>query len=482
MAYIIHGKTADWELVIGLETHMQILSEHKLFSTASGDYHSGLEPNTHVSDYDLCMDGSIKPALNRECVNQAIRMGLGLNAEISKSSSFCRKYYDYPDLPHGYQLTQLPDVPPVIGRGFVEVLDDDGNIKKITIQRGHLESDAAKIKIVNGEQLIDLNRYGVPLIEFVTDPCLSSPLEVENYLKELISIARALGVSRANMEDGNIRADINISLRPVGEKGFRTKTEIKNMVSFKFIKTAIEYEARRQIELYESGETVKQSTMHFDEDAGTTSVARLKEDAADYGYIPDNEVPAIIITDDEIEAIRATLPELPRAKMKRFITMGLRDVDAMRIADDVKLSDYFDAAVGDDIKIAKQVANWMLGELAANPDYEMSSTDLHELVSLINDGDISLNSGKDIFAKMVAGEVGTPKEIMEKFGLKQTVDAGAINDAIDAIITENSDKWAELKSGKDQLIGWFVGQIMKKMQGKGNPAMINECLAKKLKA
>ncbi len=377
----------------------------------------------------------------------------------------------------------------------MEILDDDGNTKKVTIQRAHLEADAAKIKMVNGEQLIDLNRYGVALLEIVSDPCMSSPLEVENYLKELISISRALGVSRANMEDGNIRADINMSVRPVGEKNFRTRMEIKNMVSFKFIKTAIEYEAARQIDLYENGETFEQSTMHFDEEKGTTSVARLKENAADYGYVPDPDAPVVIITDDEIEAIRKTLPEFPRAKMERFIRdFALTNYDAKMMTGEKEVAEFFESAVdASKHKNGKSICNLMMTELFAwlnktglgISESFISAAQVGEISDLVIDNKISVKIAKDLFKLFAEDSSVSGKKIsglIEEKGWTQVSDTGAIDAAIDAVIAENPDKWEEIKSGKDKLMGWFVGQVMSGMHGKGNPAMINECLSKKLKS
>ena len=318
--FTIKGKTTDWELVIGLETHIEVLSNSKLFSGASANYNPTISPNTQVSMVDVAMPGML-PVLNEYCVEQAIKMGLGLNAEISRRSIFARKQYFYPDLPQGYQISQPPELPPIVGRGWVEIMGDDGKPKKILIERAHLEQDAGKLKhdVHPTKSFADYNRTGVALLEIVTfldtknpenNSYISSPDEAERYLREIREIARALGVSKANMEEGSMRADVNVSVRPVGSVEFRTRTETKNMVSFKFIKSAIEYEARRQIEIYENGGTVSQDTMRYSQSDGTTSVMRSKEDALDYRYFPDPDLLPLEIDDDTIERIRNTMPEL----------------------------------------------------------------------------------------------------------------------------------------------------------------------------
>ncbi|MDR1826140.1 MAG: Asp-tRNA(Asn)/Glu-tRNA(Gln) amidotransferase subunit GatB [Rickettsiales bacterium] len=513
--YVIKGKTSDWELVIGLETHIEVLSKSKLFSGASADYNPGVAPNVQVSMVDAAMPGML-PVLNRECVRQAIKMGFGLNADISKKSKFARKQYFYPDLPSGYQISQPAEEPPIVGRGFIEIVGEDSNPKKILIQRAHLEQDAGKNKhdAHPSKSFVDLNRSGVALLEIVTfldvggkekNSYIQSPVEAERYLREVRSIARALGVSNANMEEGSMRADINISVRPVGEKVFRTRTEVKNMVSFKFIKAAIEFESRRQIEIYESGGRVSQDTMRFNQNDGTTSVMRSKEDALDYRYFPDPDLLPLIITDEEIESVRKTMPELPAARKKRYAATGLSAPDADRIGEDKELYELFDAVVGvpvvdaagaDGVGTAvasaavaasavppvraKMAANWILGDLSANPEYRMSAANLAELIDMIMSNDISGKIAKDIFAKMVAGESGSPREIADKHGLKQTTDRGEIEDAVDKVIAENVASVAEYKAGKVGLIGFFVGLVLKSTGGKANPKIVNEILLKKL--
>lgn len=504
--FIIKGKTCDWELVIGLETHIQVLSKSKVFSGASADYNPSVSPNTQVSMIDVAMPGML-PVLNEFCVEQVIKMGLGLNAEISRVSRFARKQYFYPDLPQGYQISQPADEPPIVGRGWVEIMGDDGAPKKILIERAHLEQDAGKLKhdVHPTKSFADYNRTGVGLLEIVTyldtkDPenrsYISSPDEAERYLREIREIARALGVSKANMEEGSMRADVNVSVRPVGDKNFRTRTETKNMVSFKFIKTAIEYEARRQIEIYENGGTVSQDTMHFNQGEGTTTVMRSKEDALDYRYFPDPDLLPLEISDETIERIRRTMPELPSATRARYTAeFGLSDYDAARLTETSEISRWFDTAVDGDTKRAKGIANWMISELFAHPENwdvkneksgivnEMriiTPCDLAELVDMISDNTVNGKQAKEIFIKMLDGESGTPREIADKFGMKQMTDTGAIEAIVDEVINNNPAQVEQYKSGKVGLLGFFVGNVMKASKGQANPAVVNEILRKKL--
>ncbi len=505
--YTIKGKTGDWELVIGLETHIEVLSNSKLFSGASADYNPTVSPNTQVSMVDCAMPGML-PVLNEYCVEQAIKMGLGLNAEISRHSSFARKQYFYPDLPQGYQISQPADEPPVVGRGWVEIMSDDGAPKKIFIERAHLEQDAGKLKhdMHPTKSFADYNRTGVALLEIVTwldvknpekNSYISSPDEAERYLREIREIARALGVSKANMEEGSMRADVNVSVRPAGSNEFRTRTETKNMVSFKFIKSAIEYEARRQIEIYESGGTVSQDTMRYNQSEGTTSVMRSKEDALDYRYFPDPDLLPLDIDEETIERIRRTMPELPAATRARYINdLGLAEYDAARLTENTDISKWFDAAVGDKKQRAKGVANWMISELFAHPENWdeknavdaseqgiariIRPSDLAELVDMISENAVNGKQAKEIFIKMLDGENGTPREIAEKFGMKQITDTGAIEKAVDDVISANPAQVEQYKSGKVGLLGFFVGNVMKATGGKANPAVVNEILKNKL--
>ena len=504
--FTIKGKTTDWEVVIGLETHIEVLSNSKLFSGASADYNPTVAPNTQVSMVDVAMPGML-PVLNEHFVEQAIKFGLGINAEISRRSCFARKQYFYPDLPQGYQISQPADQPPVVGRGWIEIMGDDGNPKKIFIERAHMEQDAAKNKhdMHPSKSFVDFNRTGVMLLEIVTfldtknpenNSYISSPDEAERYLRAIREIARALGVSKANMEEGSMRADVNVSVRPVGSNEFRTRTETKNMVSFKFIKTAIEYEARRQIEIYENGGTVSQDTMHFNQDDGSTTVMRSKEDALDYRYFPDPDLLPIEITDEQIERIRSTMPELPSATRARYThEFGLSEYDAERLTETTDISRWYDSAVASDTKRAKAIANWMISELFAHPENwdvkneksgivdEMriiTPSDLAELVDMLAENTINGKQAKEIFIKMLDGESGTPREIADKFGMKQMTDTGAIEAIVDEVIASNTAQVEQYKSGKTGLLGFFVGNVMKKTGGTANPAVVNEILRKKL--
>ena len=504
--FTIKGKTTDWELVIGLETHIEVLSNSKLFSGASADYNPTVAPNTQVSMVDVAMPGML-PVLNEYCVEQAIKMGLGLNAEISRRSKFARKQYFYPDLPQGYQISQPAEEPPIVGRGWVEIMSDDGKPKKIFIERAHLEQDAGKLKhdVHPTKSFADYNRTGVALLEIVTfldtknpenNSYISSPDEAERYLREIREIARALGVSKANMEEGSMRADVNVSVRPVGSTEFRTRTETKNMVSFKFIKSAIEYEARRQIEIYENGGTVSQDTMRYSQADGTTSVMRSKEDALDYRYFPDPDLLPLEIRDETIERIRATMPELPAATRARYIAMGLNEYDAARLTETTDISKWFDAAVGGTPSRAKPIANWMISELFAHPENWdvknavdtreqgtariITPSDLAELVDMIAANEINGKQAKEIFIKMLDGENGTPRAIADKFSMKQITNTSAIESVVDEIIAANAPQVEQYRAGKTGLLGFFVGAVMKKTGGKANPAVVNEILRKKL--
>ena len=504
--FTIKGKTCDWELVIGLETHIEVLSNSKLFSGASADYNPTVSPNTQVSMIDVAMPGML-PVLNKHCVEQAIKFGLGINAEISRTSRFARKQYFYPDLPQGYQISQPADEPPVVGRGWVEIMGDDGNPKRIFIERAHMEQDAAKNKhdMHPTKSFVDFNRTGVMLLEIVTfldtknpenNSYITSPDEAERYLRAIREIARALGVSRANMEEGSMRADVNVSVRPVGSNEFRTRTETKNMVSFKFIKTAIEYEARRQIEIYENGGQVTQDTMRFHQDDGTTSVERSKEDALDYRYFPDPDLLPLEISDEQIERIRSTMPELPSATRARYThEFGLSEYDAARLTESTDISHWYDASVNGDKKRAKGVANWMISELFAHPENWdikneksgivddmriITPSDLAELVDMVAQNTINGKQAKEIFIKMLDGESGSPRDIADKFGMKQMTDTGAIEAIVDEVIAANPSQVEQYKSGKVGLLGFFVGNVMKKTGGTANPAVVNEILRNKL--
>lgn len=504
--FTIKGKTGEWELVIGLETHIEVLSNSKLFSSTSANYNPSILPNTQVSFVDFAMPGML-PVLNEFCIEQAIRMGIGLNAKISNKSIFARKQYFYPDLPSGYQISQPPKEDPIVGRGYVEITDDEGNPKKIFIERAHLEQDAGKLKHDANptKSYADYNRTGVALLEIVTfldttpnaeNSYISSPDEAEKYLREIREIARALKVSKANMEEGSMRADVNVSVRPKGSKEFRTRTETKNMVSFKFIKNAIEYEAKRQIEIYENGGTVSQDTMRYNQNDGTTSVMRSKEDALDYRYFPDPDLPPLIVTDEQIEKIRKSMPELPSETRERYIKdFGLSSYDAYRLTENLDITNWFNKAINNNKSYAKMIANWMITELFAHPDnfilgdgeYDLNNDiriiepkDLYDLVDLIQTNQINGKQAKDIFLKMLEGEKGTVKEIAEKFDMKQITNESEIEAIINSVIESNPNQVEQYKSGKLGLFGYFVGSVMKATNGKANPELVNSILKSKL--
>lgn len=505
--FTIKGKTGDWEVVIGLETHIEVLSNSKIFSGASANYNPTIAPNTQACMVDAAMPGML-PVLNEYCVDQAIKFGLGINAEISHLSRFARKQYFYPDLPQGYQISQPADEAPVVGRGWIEIIGDDGNPKKILIERAHLEQDAGKLKhdAHPTKSFADYNRTGVTLLEIVTfldvknpsaNSFITSPDEAEKYLRKIREIARALGVSRANMEEGSMRADVNVSVRRAGSNTFNERCEIKNMVSFKFIKNAIEYEANRQIEILESGGTIERNTMRYNQSDGTTSVLRSKEDALDYRYFPDPDLLPLVISDERIERIRRTMPELPEATRTRYIEKyGLAEYDAVRLTETTDISKWFDTAVGDKPERAKAIANWMISELFAHPEnYDITNeiqtrepdepriitpATLTELVDMISANEINGKQAKEIFVKMLDGESGTPREIADKFGMKQITDTGAIEKAIDDVIAANPSQVEQYKSGKVGLFGFFVGSVMRATSGKANPGVVNEILKQKL--
>ncbi len=482
MSYIIHGKDADWELVCGLEVHCQILSKSKVFSGASAEF--GGEPNTHVAFLDAGMPGQL-PVLNEKCVEQCIKTGMGLNAVINKHSVFDRKNYFYGDLPTGYQITQL--FYPIVGNGYIEVLNEDNQSKKIRVDRLHLEQDAGKSihDLSPNCSYLDFNRAGVGLMEIVSFPDIRSPEEAGAYLRKLRSIVRYLETCDGNMDEGSMRCDANVSVRKVGEEGFRNRVEIKNVNSVKFVMHAIDMEAHRQVELYDSGADVVQETRLFDAVADETRSMRSKENALDYRYFPDPDLPPLELSDEYIENIRRNLPELPEAKKERFMKMGLSEYDASIIVADKEVAMYFEkASVGHDMK---KVANWVIVELFAYlnkncldiADSPVSAQNLGKLVGLIEDGTISGKIAKEVFEVMCETQKD-PLDIVEEKGLKQVSDVGAIESVIDQILAENADKVAEIKAGKDKLKGWFVGQIMKATGGKCNPALANELLNKKL--
>ena len=478
---LIQGRTGPWEIVLGLEVHAQVSSRSKLFSGAAVGFGAG--PNEQVSLVDAAMPGML-PVLNRYCVEQAVKTGLGLRAHINRKSRFDRKNYFYPDLPQGYQISQFEF--PIVGEGEVEVERDDGSTFTVRIERLHLEQDAGKLihDLSPTESYVDLNRAGTALMEIVSKPDMRSAEEAAAYVKKLRTILIYLGTCDGDMEKGNLRADVNVSVRRPGDE-LGTRCEIKNVNSFRFIQQAIEYEARRQIEILEDGGKIVQETRLFDPTKGETRSMRSKEEAHDYRYFPDPDLLPLELEEAWIEEIRASLPELPDDKRKRFMSQyGLSAYDAGVLISEQAKADYFEqAAAGRD---AKLVANWVTNELSARLSaggHEFDASPLPaahvaELVALIEEGVISSKIAKEVFDHVWNGE-GSPREVVEKHGLKQVTDTGAIEKAIDEIIAANPDK-AEAVKDKPQAIGWFVGQVMKATGGKANPAAVNDILKAKL--
>ena len=480
--YQIQGSTGPWEVVVGLEVHAQVVSRAKLFSGAPTAF--GAEPNTQVSFVDAAFPGML-PVINRECVAQAVRTGLGLNAKINKISRFDRKNYFYADLPAGYQISQYEQ--PVVGKGEVVVELADGATKAIGVTRLHLEQDAGKSIHDRhpSKTLIDLNRAGVALMEIVSEPDIRSPEEAGAYLRKLRSILRYLGTCDGNMEEGSMRADVNVSVRKAGEE-YRTRCEIKNVNSVRFVMQAIEAEAARQVEVWESGAEVRQETRLFDPNQGATRSMRSKEDAHDYRYFPDPDLLPLALDDAWIEELRAGLPELPDARRARFVAeFGLAPYDAGVLTAEKEAADYYEAvARGRD---PKQAANWVMGDFFAAlnrtgrtiEDPPVAAEALGKLLDLVADDTINGRIAKEVFEAMV--ETGEdPAAIVDAKGLRQVTDTGAIDAAVAAILSANQDKVAEYKSGKDKLFGFFVGQTMKAMAGKGNPALVNAALKRAL--
>ena len=481
MTYTLEGKTGPWEIVVGLEVHAQVVSQAKLFSGAATAF--GAAPNTQVSFVDAGFPGML-PVINGECVAQAVRTGLGLNAKVNLWSRFDRKNYFYADLPQGYQISQYAH--PIIGEGQVEIELSDGSTKTIGITRLHLEQDAGKSLHDQHptKSYIDLNRSGVALMEIVSEPDMRSPEEAGAYLSKLRQILRYLGTCDGNMDEGSMRADVNVSVRKAGE-GYRTRCEVKNVNSVKFVMQAVEAEARRQIEVWEEGGTVEQETRLFDTQRGVTRSMRSKEDAHDYRYFPDPDLPPLVIEQSWVDQLKASLPELPDARRARYVAMGLTPYDAHVLTLEKETAAYFEeVAKGRDAKVA---SNWVTGDLFAAinrtkrsiQDPPVPAAHLGALLDLMQDGTLSGKLAKEVFEAMVE-EGKSPGAIVEERGLRQVTDTGAIERAIDAVLAANADKVAEYRSGKDKLFGFFVGQVMKAMQGKGNPALVNQVLKAKL--
>jgi len=481
MTYTIEGRTGPWEIVVGLEVHAQVTSHAKLFSGAATAF--GAEPNAQVSFVDAGFPGML-PVINGECVAQAVRTGLGLNAKVNLWSRFDRKNYFYADLPQGYQISQFAH--PIIGEGKVEITLADGSTKEIGITRLHLEQDAGKSLHDQhpSKSFIDLNRSGVALMEIVSEPDMRSPEEAGAYLTKLRQILRYLGTCDGNMDEGSMRADVNVSVRRAGE-GYRTRCEVKNVNSIRFVMQAVEAEARRQIEVFESGGTVDQETRLFDTARGITRSMRSKEDAHDYRYFPDPDLPPLVIAQSWVDQLKASLPELPDARRARYVAMGLSPYDAHVLTLERETAVYFEeVAKGRDAKIA---ANWVTGDLFAAINRTKTSiaeppvpaAHLGALLDLLADKTLSGTLAKQVFEAMVE-EGKSPGAIVEERGLRQVTDTGAIERIVAGVLDANADKVAEYRSGKDKLFGFFVGQTMKAMQGKGNPALVNDAVKKLL--
>ena len=480
--FLISREKNIYEVIIGLEVHAQVTSNSKLFSSSSTKF--GAEPNTQVSLVDAAFPGML-PVINEFCVKQAIKTGIGLKAQINKRSVFDRKNYFYADLPQGYQISQFKH--PIVGEGTV-VLDMPNGQKEVGIERLHLEQDAGKsIHDIDPQHtMVDLNRSGVALMEIVSKPDLRSPDEVNVYIKKLRSIMRYLGTCDGNMQEGSLRADVNVSVRIKGTDKLGTRCEIKNVNSIKFMQMAINYEANRQVDLIEDGKSIAQETRLFDTKKNETRSMRSKEDAHDYRYFPDPDLLPLEVTDDFVEKIKSEIPELPDEKKKRFIEkFKLSPYEATILVSDIETSKYFEEVIeNSDVKLA---TNWITGELFAvlnNKNLEISespisSKNLSKLINLIKDGTISGKIAKTIFELMMDSDKD-PQKIVEEKGLKQESDPKALEALIDKVIADNPDKVKEYKSGKEKLFGFFVGQAMKDSNGKANPQLVNDILKKKL--
>jgi aspartyl-tRNA(Asn)/glutamyl-tRNA(Gln) amidotransferase subunit B len=490
--YRIHGATGEWEVVIGLEVHAQVTSRAKLFSGASTEF--GAEPNSHVSLVDAAMPGML-PVPNRECIRQAVRTGMALEARINLWSRFDRKNYFYADLPQGYQISQLYH--PIVGEGSVEIEAGEGASKTIGIERIHIEQDAGKLMHDQHPSFsyVDLNRSGVALMEIVSKPDMRSPDEAGAYIRKLRSILRYVGSCDGNMEQGSMRADVNVSVRRPARDGqevapFGTRCEIKNVNSVRFVQQAIEYEASRQVDILEAGGAIVQETRLFDPDKCETRSLRSKEDAHDYRYFPDPDLLPLELDEAFLAECRESLPELPDAKRRRYETeLGLPAYNAAVLTAEVETARWFEALLAalPNQELARQASNWVIGDLfgALNRlgkdigTSPVTPAQGAQLLGLIADGTISGTLGKQVFEIML--ETGDdPARIVEERGLKQTSDTGAIEAVIADVLAANGDKVAEYRGGKDKLFGFFVGQTMKAMQGKGNPQVVNELLKKAL--
>ena len=481
--FVIETPKGKWEIVCGLEIHCQIISKSKIYSGASTEF--GADANEHVSFVDAGMPGML-PTLNKYCVHQAVKTGIGLKAKINKYSNFARKNYFYADLPQGYQITQFKY--PIVGEGKVLIDLADGSTREIGIERMHIEQDAGKSihDIDPKKSFIDLNRAGVGLMEIVTKPDFRAPEEAGAFLKKLRSILRYLVTCDGNMDEGSMRCDVNVSVRPYGSNELRTRCEMKNVNSIKFVMQAIENEARRHVEVYENGGDIVQETRQFNPVTGQTKAMRKKEFAHDYRYFPEPDLAPLVLSDEYIQSVRDEIPELPDEKKERFVKeLGLTPYDAIVICENKETADFFEkAATGHD---AKKVANWLMGDFFAMlnekkielKDSPVSAENLGRLVELVSSNVINGKTAKDVFALMVeTGE--NPEKIVEEKGLKQVTDSSEIEKIVDEVIASSPANVAAYQGGKQGLFGWFVGQVMKASRGKANPVVVNELLKKKL--
>lgn len=487
----------QWEVVIGFETHAQLKTQSKIFSGSSIQF--GAEPNTQASLVDLALPGAL-PVMNKGAVEKAIQFGLAVGATIAPESIFARKNYFYPDLPKGYQISQF-EIPVVQGGSISCVVEKDGKseVKVIELTRAHLEEDAGKSlhEDYQGMTGIDLNRAGTPLLEIVTEPVMRSAAEAVAYAKALHSLVMWLDICDGNMQEGSFRCDANVSVRPVGQKEFGTRCEIKNLNSFRFLEDAINIEVRRQIELIEDGGTVVQETRLYDPDRKETRSMRSKEDSQDYRYFPDPDLPPLRISRDWVEQVRSTMPELPNAMRERFmLNYGISDYDAMILTQSKAMAAYFEAAIAasthSDIKAnAKQIANWLMGDVSSTLNREgieignipVSAAQLAFLLQRISDGTISNKIAKEVFAAMWQAPNAAhdlADQVIEAKGLKQISDVGALEKIIDEVMAANAQSVEEYRAGKEKAFNALVGQAMKATKGKGNPAQVNELLKKKL--
>jgi aspartyl-tRNA(Asn)/glutamyl-tRNA(Gln) amidotransferase subunit B len=475
----------QWEVVIGLEVHAQLNTQSKIFSGAATAY--GAMPNTQVCAVDAALPG-VLPVLNKEAVTKAVTFGLAIDAEITERSVFARKNYFYPDLPKGYQISQFEL--PIVGKGHLDIIMEDGSTKRIGITRAHLEEDAGKSlhEDFRGKTGIDLTRAGTPLLEIVSEPDMRSAKEAVAYLKALHSLVRYLDICDGNMQEGSFRCDANVSVRPVGQKEFGTRTETKNLNSFRFVERAINYEIERQIEVIENGGKVQQETRLFNPDTNETRMMRSKEDANDYRYFPDPDLLPLLVTQELKDRVRASLPELPAQKRDRLIKQyALTPDTAQTLISSKILADYFETAAAVVPSHGQMAANWVVVELLgalnkANLEIDhcpVPAEQVGQLVLRIIDHTISSKIAKTVFEAMMNGQ-GTPDQIIESQGLRQVTDSGAIETMIDEIIAQFPEQLAEYRSGKDKLFAFFVGQAMKASKGKANPGQLNEMLRKKL--